>query len=156
MRRLAHQRTGEGSRPLVLLHGFLGSARNLSTLARALVERDPDLGIVAFDLTGHGASPPLPPGADSATLAGDVLASAHALGLPTPLTLVGHSLGGRIALRAALLEPANVRVRHVVRRAAADLVDRIGATPLDGGPQILGADLVVERRQRPAVDAPAV
>ena len=107
MRRLAHQRTGEGSRTLVLLHGFLGSARNLSTLGRALVERDPDLGIVAFDLTGHCASPPLPPGADSATLAGDVLASARTLGLPAPLTLVGHSLGGRIALRAALLEPAS-------------------------------------------------
>ena len=44
----------------------------------------------------------------------------------------------------------------MVRRAAADLVDGVGAPPLDGGPQILGADLVVERRQRPAVDAPAV
>jgi esterase len=108
VRRLAHQRTGDGARPLVLLHGFLGSARNLSTLARALVERDRGLGVVAFDLTGHGASPPLPAGADSATLAGDVLASARALGLRTPLTLVGHSLGGRVGLRAALLEPAAV------------------------------------------------
>jgi len=106
---LAHVRAGDGPRPVVLLHGFLGSARNLSTLARLLVERDPGLGVVALDLTGHGASPPLPPGADSATLAGDVLATTRALGLAeplSPLTIVGHSLGGRVALRAALLEPA--------------------------------------------------
>jgi len=107
---LAHARTGDGPRPLVLLHGFLGSARNLSTLARALVERDPSLAVVALDLTGHGASPSLPPGADSATLAADVLATARALGLAQPLALAGHSLGGRVALRAALLEPDAVSV----------------------------------------------
>lgn len=103
---LAHARAGGGSRALVLLHGFLGSGRNLSTLARTLAERDSTLGVVALDLTGHGASPPLPPGADSATLAGDVLATARTLGLAGPLALVGHSLGGRVALGAALLEPA--------------------------------------------------
>ena len=102
---LAHVRAGDGPRPVVLLHGFLGSARNLSTLARMLVERDPGLGVVALDLTGHGASPPLPPGADSTTLARDVLATTRALGLAEPLSVVGHSLGGRVALRAALLEP---------------------------------------------------
>jgi pimeloyl-ACP methyl ester carboxylesterase len=103
---LAHQRTGTGTRPLVLLHGFLGSARNLATLARGLAARRTDLDVVAFDLTGHGASPPLPPASDTAVLAADVLASARALGLAAPLTLVGHSLGGRVALRAAALEPA--------------------------------------------------
>jgi len=102
---LAHVRAGDGPRPVVLLHGFLGSARNLSTLARTLAERDPRLGVVALDLTGHGASPPLPPGADSTTLARDVLATTRALELAEPLSIVGHSLGGRVALRAALLEP---------------------------------------------------
>lgn len=106
MTALAYQRASDGSRQLVLLHGFLGSARNLSTLARGLADRGRDLGVVALDLTGHGASPPLPPGADSATLAGDVLATVRALGLATPLAIVGHSLGGRVALRAALLDPA--------------------------------------------------
>jgi pimeloyl-ACP methyl ester carboxylesterase len=60
LRALAHLRTGAGARPLVLLHGLLGSARNLSTLARHLAERRPDFVVVAFDLTGHGASAPLP------------------------------------------------------------------------------------------------
>jgi esterase len=100
-RLLAHTRTGEGPRPVVLLHGFLGSARNLASLARRLAQAEPATTVVSVDLPGHGASPPLPPGADLATLAADVLASARALGLESPLLLVGHSLGGRVALQAA-------------------------------------------------------
>ena len=98
----------DSRRALVLLHGFLGSARNLSTLARGLAQRRPDLAVVALDLTGHGASPTLPPAADTATLAADVLAGARERGLRGPLVLVGHSLGGRVALRAAALDPAAV------------------------------------------------
>lgn len=105
---LAHVRTGQGPRPLLLLHGFLGSARNLASLARGLAERDPSLSVLALDLTGHGASPLLPEGADTATLARDVLATARALDVPSPVRLVGHSLGGRVALRAGLLEPSSV------------------------------------------------
>ena len=105
---LAHVRAGAGPPPLVLLHGLLGSARNLSTLSRLVVERRPDLATVSFDLGGHGASPPLPPGADTATLAAGVLASVRALGLLMPLAVVGHSLGGRVALRVAQLEPSAI------------------------------------------------
>jgi pimeloyl-ACP methyl ester carboxylesterase len=108
VRELAHQRAGDGPRPVVLLHGLLGSARNLATLARGLAARDATLGVVALDLTGHGASPPLPPGAGSATLAADVVATARALGLTSPMALVGHSLGGRVALRVAGQSPAQV------------------------------------------------
>jgi pimeloyl-ACP methyl ester carboxylesterase len=105
---LAHASFGAGGRPLFLLHGFLGSARNLTTLARALAERIPTLAVVALDLTGHGASPPLPPDADLATLAHDVLDTSRALGLPGAVAVVGHSLGGRVALQACLLESARV------------------------------------------------
>jgi pimeloyl-ACP methyl ester carboxylesterase len=124
---------------VVLLHGFLGSARNLGTLARGLAERDPRLGIVAFDLTGHGASPPLPEAADSTTLASDVLATARLLRLTAPLALVGHSLGGRVALRAALLAPAAVA----------------SITLLDIGPGPLPADGEVGRVLQALLDAPA-
>ncbi len=124
---LTHVRAGAGRRPLVLLHGLLGSARNLATLARHLIDLKPDLGVVAFDLTGHGTSPPLPSGADAAALAADVLASARTLGLTPPLTLVGHSLGGRVALRAAVLEPAVID--------AVTLLD-IPPGPLDDGGEV--------------------
>jgi esterase len=99
---------GQGPRAVVLLHGFLGSARNVASLARGLAERDPSLSVLALDLTGHGASPPLPSRADTSALAADVLATARALDVPTPVRLVGHSLGGRVALRAGLLEPTAV------------------------------------------------
>lgn len=118
---LAHTRFGEGRRPVVLLHGFLGSARNLTSLARGLVGILPDAAIVGLDLTGHGMSPPLPPGADLGTLADDVLQTARALALPRPLAIVGHSLGGRVALRACLLD-----------RAAVDDVVLLDITPSPG------------------------
>lgn len=108
MTRLAHFQAGEGPRALLLLHGFLGSGRNLGSLARRLAARDPSLSVFALDLTGHGTSPPLPPGADLETLARDVLATAEDLGLATPLRMVGHSLGGRVALRAGLLDAAAI------------------------------------------------
>jgi pimeloyl-ACP methyl ester carboxylesterase len=107
---LAHLRAGGGRRPLVLLHGLLGSARNLATLARHLVVRNPDLDAVGFDLTGHGASAPLPPGADADALAADVLDSARTLGLRPPLAVVGHSLGGRVALAMTRRDPAAIGV----------------------------------------------
>jgi len=108
VRVLAHTRTGDGPRALVLLHGFLGSARNLGTLARGLAQRTSHT-VVSLDLPGHGESPPLPPRPDLAGIARDVLDTARGLDLPTPWTLVGHSLGGRVALRAARLEPAMLR-----------------------------------------------
>jgi len=105
---LACQRFGAGPRPVVLLHGFLGSGRNLSSLARALSDRHADLSMFALDLTGHGSSPPLPAGADLAVLATDVLTTAAPLRADARLIVVGHSLGGRVALGAALLEPAAI------------------------------------------------
>ena len=105
---LAHDRFGEGPRIVLVLHGFLGSRRNLASLARALVDHDAALSVVTLDLTGHGESPALPDDADLATLGRDVLDTATALAVPFPLCVVGHSLGGRVALRAAALEPQAV------------------------------------------------
>jgi len=102
---LAYARVGAGARGVFLLHGFLGSARNLAALARGLSERLPDCSVIALDLTGHGESPPLPPRPDVMVIARDVLDTARALGLAVPWTLIGHSLGGRVALSAARLEP---------------------------------------------------
>jgi pimeloyl-ACP methyl ester carboxylesterase len=104
---LLHTRVGDGPRPLALLHGFLGSGRNLATLARGLAGGAPQYSVYAFDLPGHGGSPPLPPHADLGTLSRVLVGAARALD-PSPWTLVGHSLGGRVALTASLLEPAAV------------------------------------------------
>ena len=106
---LAHTVSGDGPRPLFLLHGFLGAGRNLASLARGLARRSPDRRVVTLDLTGHGDSPALPPRPDLAVIARDVLDTGRAMDARAAWTLIGHSLGGRVALRAALIEPSALR-----------------------------------------------
>ncbi len=95
-----------------MLHGFLGSGRNLQSLARRWSEREPRLRLVLPDLTGHGMSPPPVDPPSIAQVAGDVFALADAVKSDEPLTIVGHSFGGRTALAMRLLDPA--RIGHVV------------------------------------------
>jgi pimeloyl-ACP methyl ester carboxylesterase len=102
---LATTRAGGGDRPVVLLHGFLGSSRNLRGFAQRWAERQPDRAFLLVDLTGHGASPPLPPGADLDTLAADVAETVRAAGLGPAPDVLGHSLGGRVALAWAAQAP---------------------------------------------------
>ncbi|MFW6369493.1 MAG: alpha/beta fold hydrolase, partial [Myxococcota bacterium] len=119
----------------MLLHGLLGSRRNLAVLARDLVRARSDLLLVLADLTGHGASPPLPASADLSVLAGDVLALADHLNLPSPIRIIGHSLGARIALKALALRPYGVE--------AVGLLD-MAPGPLDSP---LAGDGVMQRLQ---------
>lgn len=100
--RLTTLEIGSGPRRTALVHGFLGSGRNLAGLARLWAARDPTRSFVLPDLAGHGTSPPLPPGADLHSLARDLL---DTLAGADPVEVVGHSLGGRVALAAAQLAP---------------------------------------------------
>jgi esterase len=99
---------GEGEVPTVLLHGFLGTGRNLRSLAVAWGKAEPQRRFLLPDLTGHGASPALPPGADLDTLARDVHETARAKGFTGAVDWVGHSMGGRVSLVASLLFPEEV------------------------------------------------
>jgi pimeloyl-ACP methyl ester carboxylesterase len=90
---------GEG-RPLLLLHGFGGAAWNFTELVPHLQGRR----LIVPDLPGHGASSPLPA---TATLRG--FADALAPLLDGPTDVLGHSLGGAVALRLAGRKPALVR-----------------------------------------------
>lgn len=118
------------SQPVILLHGFLGSGRNLTSVARRLVEVHPELRIVLPDLTGHGESPPLPPGADLETLASDVLQLGQSLSLPAPWILIGHSQGGRTALEALRHAPDRISRVVLLDIAPGPIVDSGSAGPL--------------------------
>lgn len=91
--------SGEGA-PLVLLHGFTGSAGSWSTVRELL---EPGRRVVAVDLPGHGRSS-APPSASRYALprlADDVARLLDALALER-VALLGYSLGGRAALHFAL------------------------------------------------------
>ncbi len=99
---------GTGHATTVLMHGFLGSGKNLRPLARLWSERDPNRKLVVVDLPGHGESMALGAGATLYTMARSVLDGVQALELSEPFVLVGHSLGGRVGLAALELEPVKV------------------------------------------------
>jgi len=128
MARLASYRIGAGDHPTVLLHGFLGSGKNLRSLAQRWAERDPSRLFLLPDLTGHGASPPLPPDAGIGTLAADLRETIAAEGLAPPVTLVGHSLGGRVALELAGQDPALVREVVLLDITPGPIDDRLSAS----------------------------
>ncbi len=105
---LNYQVRGSGAQPVLMLHGFLGSGRNLGALARGWLAKDDSLSVILPDLTGHGRSPALPEGGDLEVMAEDVLDLMHHLGLPEGTPVIGHSLGGRVALVMRHRDPHQV------------------------------------------------
>lgn len=92
-----------GERPerwLYVLHGILGAGRNWATVARRLAGERPEWGAVLVDLRLHGHSRGFSPPHTLAACARDVGSLARDLERP-PEALLGHSLGGKIALLAA-------------------------------------------------------
>ena len=90
---------GQGA-PLVLLHGLFGSARNWGAVQKALAA---EYRVVALDLRNHGASPQAP-GMAYAAQAEDVAETLAALGFERAAVL-GHSMGGKVAMMLALTMP---------------------------------------------------
>ena len=105
---LASYTVGSGGLGTVLLHGFLGSGQNLRTLANKWAARDPQQKFLIPDLLGHGDSPRLAPDCIMDTVAQAVLHTAAHNAIPLPLRIVGHSLGGRVALACARVAPEQV------------------------------------------------
>jgi pimeloyl-ACP methyl ester carboxylesterase len=94
---------GEGA-PVALLHGLFGRARNLAGVARGLAAEHR---VISLDLRNHGASPHAP-GMSYAAQAGDVMETLDAL-FAFPADLLGHSMGGKVAMACALAAPERVR-----------------------------------------------
>lgn len=97
---------------VLLLHGVTGHARTWDHEAAAL--GGAGFRAIALDQRGHGDSDPAPDGDYSlTTLTGDIAAVVDALAL-TRFSVVGLSLGGRVAIVYAALHPERVERLMVV------------------------------------------
>ena len=95
---------GEGDRPFVLVHGFTGSSDDFVDVLPRLAERGRT---IAPDNRGHGDSSNPGTGYTLDGMAGDLLGFLDALAIER-CDLLGHSLGGMLALRLVLAHPDRV------------------------------------------------
>lgn len=122
--------TGQGQ-AIVLIHGLFGSYENLGVIARALAGQ---WQVVNLDMRNHGRSG-WHDTMSYALMAEDVKETLDHLGLE-PVVLLGHSMGGKIAMEFALRYPERVskliladispvqnRPRHLEILSALDSID---------------------------------
>jgi len=96
-----HVVTGEGRPPIVFVHGFACALGDWDAQVAHLAPRHQT---VAVDLRGHGASPGTAEECSIERYGGDVAEVMRALAL-APAVVVGHSMGCRVAIEAALQAP---------------------------------------------------
>jgi lipase len=102
---LAIWRAGEGPDPVVCLHGITAQHRAFNAVARYL---ETSHGLVGVDLRGRGDSDKPELGYSLEAHAADVVRVLDHLGLRNAV-LAGHSMGGFVALKTALMFPERVR-----------------------------------------------
>lgn len=100
---------GEGKPPLVILHGLLGSSRNWRTAGADLARA---YHVYAVDLRNHGESPHAPDQTFESMTA-DVLQWLDDRELGR-VHWLGHSLGGKLAMRLACRYPERAAALNVV------------------------------------------
>lgn len=94
---------GRGSVPCIVLHGLLGSSRNWTSTGKLLADR---FHVYALDLRNHGGSPHSET-MNYPSMAGDVLKFMEQHGLSDGV-LIGHSMGGKVAMRVACDHPEKI------------------------------------------------
>src|SRR5205814_5395822 len=129
---LYYETHGSG-RPLILLHGGLGSGEMFGPVLATLAERHQ---VVAPDLQAHGRTADIDRPIDIRLMADDIAALIDHLGLDKP-DVVGYSLGGGVALHLAVRYPD--KVERLVIVSANGLRDAIPAEMLAQQGQVTGA-----------------
>ncbi|ART79066.1 alpha/beta fold hydrolase [Oceanisphaera avium] len=97
--KLNYQRQGQGP-SVILIHGLFGSLDNLNTLAKTLVAH---YDVISVDVRNHGRSPRTEQ-MDYPQMAQDIVTLIEQLKL-SQAWLIGHSMGGKIAMMTAGLAP---------------------------------------------------
>jgi pimeloyl-ACP methyl ester carboxylesterase len=126
-------RAGSGAPPLVFVHGFACSHEDwLFQLKKFRTTNE----TVACDLRGHGLTPGKPQDCSIEHYGGDVAALLANLDLSESI-LIGHSMGCRVVLEAARLDPDRVA----------------GIVLVDGSRQGTGDPDVAEKNARAVIEA---
>ena len=152
-----HVISGDGP-PIVFVHGF---ACAHSDWDAQVAHFSPRYRTIAVDLRGHGRSSGTAGECSIERYGADVAELMHALEVP-PAVLVGHSMGCRVVLEAALQAPAHVAGVAFVdgSQFAAAMVDvlREAFTAPDGFAQLTGRWFreMFTARSRPDVAASVV
>ena len=118
--RLSARSMGEAGSRVAFVHGLFGQGRNWTTIARGLAG---DHRVTLLDLPDHGHSP-WTDRVDYVDMAERLAAELDLSG--EPVTLVGHSMGGKVAMQLALRRPELLRALVVVDIAPVEY-------PLSGG-----------------------
>ena len=119
--------------PLIILHGFFASSRNWRQIAKQLGSK---FHVYVLDQRNHGASPHVPV-MDYPSMASDLSAFLDEREIASAC-LVGHSMGGKVAMWFALNHPERIARLIVVdiapvayRHNFDDIVKTLKALPLD-------------------------
>ncbi|NKE08975.1 alpha/beta fold hydrolase [Kocuria subflava] len=104
------QRVGDGPKNLVFLHGLMGRGKNFSRFAK---EISTECTVLLVDLPNHGASA-WTETIDYRETAEQVSAAVEAELGEQPYHLVGHSMGGKVAMTMALTRPELIEKLMVV------------------------------------------
>jgi pimeloyl-ACP methyl ester carboxylesterase len=142
--RVIYRIAGSGP-PVVLIHGMVNSSRHWESVALRLAD---DYTVIAPDLIGHG---------DSATPRGDYSLGAHAASIRDPLaaigvdraTIVGHSLGGGVAMQFFYQFPQ--RTERLALVSSGGLGHEV--SPLLRGAALPGASALLALATKPSVSA---
>lgn len=130
--KLFHRESGQGQ-PLLLLHGIFGSSDNWFTQAKLLAE---NYHTYSLDMRNHGQSPHNDV-FDYPAMTADVLEFLEANDIRDPV-LIGHSMGGKVAMNFAIAHPDKVQKLIVVDIAPKEynmthdvILDGLKAIPID-------------------------
>jgi pimeloyl-ACP methyl ester carboxylesterase len=119
---LAARTVGDAGSRVVFVHGLFGQGKNWTTIAKGLADRHR---VTLLDLPNHGHSP-WTDRVDYLEMAEQVAAELEKFG--EPVTLVGHSMGGKVAMQLALRRPELLRALVVVDVAPVDYPESGGRT----------------------------
>jgi len=103
--------------PIIFIHGLFGSKVNFRTIGRHL-SHDLNRPVYAVDLRNHGTSPHARPH-NYTSMTTDLLSFIDSHALTSPV-LIGHSMGAKVAMCAALTEPATIGALIAVDNAPVD------------------------------------